>query len=317
VGVAMAKPFILVVDDNPSVRKMIKTFLELEGYLACEASNGIDALAKIEEILPDAVLLDVMMPVMDGYTFCQKLRENEKTKGVVVIFLSVLDKVDSKVRGLHAGGDDFLSKPFDPSELMARLNSHLRRFHAQKEKEAMLERLAEKLAKMNQRLQEEAATDSLTGLYNRRYFCKRMEEELQRCRRFRHPLAFLFLDLDGFKAINDSHGHPFGDLVLREFAKFLQTHVRGIDLVCQWGGEEFALLLPETSLEQAQKVASRLNEACQAFSLPPLPQGTPTFSAGVASFPEHGDTAQMLYEKADKALYEAKLRGKNRVVLAL
>lgn len=309
-------PKVLVVDDDPGTRRMVKTYLELEGYEAAEAADGADALLLVESNPPQAILLDVMMPGMDGYAVCRRLRENSKTSRAVIIFISALDKTNSKIQGLQVGADDFVTKPFDPPELIARLKAHFRRLSAQKEKEEMLENLAEKLAVMNRRLQEEAATDSLTRLYNRRYFCKRLEDELRRAKRYGHPLSFMMIDLDRFKSINDDLGHPFGDRVLLEFADMLRAQVRGIDLVCRWGGEEFGVLLLETPLPGARLVAERIQEAGASISIPPLAQGQPTFSAGLASFPEHGASTKDLYESADRALYEAKAKGRNLIVTA-
>ncbi len=307
---------VLVVDDDPAVRLMIRSYLELEGFRTLEASNGDEALAEAFANAPQAIVLDIMMPGLDGYAVCKKLRENPKTNRSVIIFVSVLDKVNSKVQGLQTGADDFITKPFDPSELLARLQAHLRRMAIQQEKEKMLERLAEKLAFMNKRLQEEAATDSLTGLYNRRYLWKRFGEEHQRAKRFNHPLSFILIDLDRFKTINDRYGHPAGDKALKEVGKLLKNHLRGIDLAARYGGEEFALFLPETSLQNASFVAERLRLACHALKIAPIPQGKLTFSAGVATFPIHGVTPQELYEKADQALYAAKAQGRNCVVTA-
>lgn len=307
-------PSVLVADDDSSIRKMLKTFLELEEFQVSEAADGEEAVSAAVEKSPQAIVLDVMMPGLNGYEVCRKLREHEKTRNSVIVFLSVAGKLDSRIQGFEIGADDYLCKPADPLELAARLKAHLRRNSVQKEKEAMLEKLAEKLAVMNQRLQEEAAADSLTKLYNRRYFLKRIEEEIRRSSRYSRFFCFLILDLDRFKEINDQYGHPFGDFVLKEFAAMLQGQLRGADLISRWGGEEFAVLLPETPLAEGKTVAERLKQACSAFSFPPLPPGKPTFSAGIVGFPEHGSDFNQLYETADKALYEAKTRGRNLIL---
>lgn len=307
---------MLVVDDDPAVREMVSTTLELEGFKTVSVSSGEEAILQAHKNPPHAVVLDLRMPGLDGFGVCKKLREDPMTSRSVILVLSAFDKVDARVGMLKAGADDFLAKPFEPSELVARLHAHLRRMTSQQEKEKMLERLAEKLAEMNQRLEQEAATDSLTRLYNRRHFWKRFEEEYQRAKRFNHPLSFILIDLDRFKSINDQYGHPTGDKVLKEVGKLLRSFLRGIDIAARYGGEEFAIVLPETPLENAVLVGQRLLAAFNELQISPLPMHKLTFSAGVATFPVHAKFLQKLYEKADEALYVAKAQGRNRVIAA-
>lgn len=307
------RPLVLVVDDDPAIRHMVAGFLRLEGFNTLEAGDADEALMQADANSPEAVILDITMPGMDGYEVCKKLRENAKTNRVVIVMLSSRNAGDSRVQGLNIGADDYVTKPFDPQELLARLQAHLRRMSAQQEKETILERLAGKLASMNKRLAEEAATDGLTGLYNRRYLWKRFEEEYQRAKRFKHKLCFVLIDIDHFKGINDRYGHPAGDKVLKEMGKIFRSHLRGIDLAARYGGEEFAIFLPETSIENALHVAERLRQAFHALKISPIPEGGLSLSAGIAEFPTHAQTPQAIYKKADEALYKAKSSGRNRV----
>lgn len=310
------KKTILIVDDEPAVRRMLAQCLQLEGFEIAEAATGQEALALAQSHSPHAVMLDVLMPEMDGYEVCKTLRSNVRTSSSVIILLSNLQTVDSRIQGLQMGADDFVTKPFDLNELMARLQSHLRRMSAPQEKEKVLQRLADKLTETNKRLQEEAATDALTGLYNRRSFQKLFKKELQRAKRFHHSLSFVMIDLDWFKNINDHFGHPLGDKVLQEFVKLIKRQLRGIDFIARYGGEEFAILLPETSIFNAAKVIDRLRMKCHELEIPPIPKGEVSLSAGLATFPEDGDTVEALYDKADRALYAAKNSGRNRVVVS-
>lgn len=310
------EPTVLIVDDDLATRQMLRAFFEGHGYTVEEAADGHDALTLAEKLSPESVLADVVLPGLTGYQLCEKLRGNPRTAGAVIILLSAWDTLDVEVSCFEAGADDFLTKPFRLSQLRLRLQAHARRMAMQVEKEKMLERLAEKLALMNIRLKEEATTDVLTGLYNQRYFWKHLESEFARSKRTGRPLSLILMDLDRFKLINDQYGHFVGDTVLRELGKLMRSQLRGIDLVARSGGEEFGIILPETHLQNAAFIAQRLRLKCSAAQIHPLPQEGVTFSAGLAAFPQHGETPQALYERADQALYQAKAQGRNCVVAA-
>lgn len=309
---------ILVVDDDEAIRSMIRTVLELEGYEVVEAKDGKEALEKAFFVLPHLIVLDIMMPSMDGFEVCQKLRQNTKTKDLPVLFLSALNTAPDKVKGLGCGGDDYITKPFNPMELVARIKAHIRKVDLLAEKNSMMEWLAGKLAAMNLELREQAVTDGLTGLYNHRYFIQRLEEEATRVSRYGGKFSIVMFDLDYFKQINDRFGHLCGNAVLKEVSEFLRMGVRGVDIVARYGGEEFAILLPETPSGGAQVVAERIRARISQHQFQERTSDigvTVTISGGVATYPLHAEETSQLVSKADRALYKAKRSGRNKIVV--
>lgn len=314
---------ILVVDDDASIRSMLHTMLELEGYQVLEARDGKECLEKVSFLEPHLIVLDLMMPNLDGFEVCQRLRKNVKTREIPVLIMSVRGNVEDKVAGLGCGADDYIPKPFDPTEFIARVRAHLRKIDLLAEKNIMLERLAGKLAALNLDLREQAVTDGLTGLYNHRYFIQRLHEESARVVRHGGKFSIIMFDLDHFKEVNDRYGHLSGDAVLREVARLLQEAVRGVDSVARYGGEEFALLLPETTAGGAHIVAERIrmevaNHPFVEVTLKEKEQKRPivvTISGGIAAFPLHSEETVELIWKADTALYSAKQSGRNRILV--
>ncbi|MBI2264749.1 MAG: diguanylate cyclase [Armatimonadetes bacterium] len=321
---------ILVVDDDDHIRKMIRVNLELDGYEVYEARDGTECIQTVQQVSPDLILLDVMIPVIDGFEACSFLKKDTRTQHVPVVFVSVKNGLSEKTRAFEEGAEDYVTKPFDPMELGLRIKSILKRSTHAQVKSQQLERLASRLARMNIDLRKQAVTDGLTSLFNHRYFKERLAEEISRSARYKRTLSVGMFDIDDFKAFNDKHGHLAGDRFLRDVAGVLRSCIRGVDLAARYGGEEFVLILPETSLDGAQIVAERVRERVASFSLEGL--GLPkldallgsgekdhpcrfSISAGVASFPEHAETPEQLIERADNALYSAKKLGKNRVIL--
>jgi two-component system, cell cycle response regulator len=448
---------VLVVDDILSNVKLLEAKLTTEYFEVVTAYSGLEALARMDETAPDIVLLDVMMPGMDGFEVCRRIKSNPKSAHVPVVMVTALDQPADRVAGLEAGADDFLTKPVDDAALFARVRSlvrlkmmtdELRMREATGQSMGLLDpaaslvdnniagriliiedrpesvawftmaleplhsvssvdtfeealvrvrggdydlivvslgmrgfdglRLCSQLRslpegrnvpilvvvsdsdrrKLTQALEmgvndyltrpvdknelvarvrtqlrkkkyadrlrhnvqlslEMAITDQLTGLHNRRYMARHLDNLIADAQRSGRPLAFVIMDIDFFKAVNDTHGHDIGDEVLREFAKRIAANVRGIDLVCRYGGEEFVVVMPDTDVAYAYSVAERLRKSIETtpvdISREPHRLNI-TISIGIAKTEGGNDTAEALLHRADQALYRAKRTGRNRVV---
>ncbi len=319
---------ILVVDDSRTVLAMITDVLEAEGYHVRQAEHGRAALGLVAEGRPDLIILDVMMPEMDGYEVCRRLRE--EAEYIPILMITAKGDLQDLVKGLDAGADDYISKPFDHMELLARVKSLLRigtlqrRLYAQnlelEAKNQQLQALAHQLDALNGELRLLSVTDGLTRAYNHRHFQERLKNEFARATRRGEALSCVMLDIDHFKAVNDAWGHPVGDRVLIRLVEMLKDQIRGEDLVARYGGEEFALLLPSTPADQARHLAERVRErvAKEGFVVSRDTNVHYTISVGVAEFsPDspHQDPDALL-QAADAALYRAKAHGRNRVEVA-
>ncbi|HEY1709238.1 MAG TPA: PleD family two-component system response regulator [Rhizomicrobium sp.] len=448
---------VLVVDDILSNVKLLEAKLSAEYFEVLTAFNGLECLAKMEPGAPDIVLLDVMMPGMDGFEVCRRIKSNPATAHIPVVMVTALDQPSDRVAGLEAGADDFLTKPVDDAALFARVRSlvrlkmmtdELRMREATGQSMGLLDpaetlmdanptgrilivedrpesvtwfcealkpnhelasvdtfeealvrvrggdfdlivvslgmrgfdglRLCSQLRslpegrhvpilvlvsegdrrKLNQAIEmgvndyltrpvdknelvarvrtqlrkkryadrlrhnvqlslEMAITDQLTGLHNRRYMSRHLDSLVRNAVASGKPLAFCILDIDHFKSVNDAHGHDIGDEVLREFAKRISANVRGIDLACRYGGEEFVVVMPDTDMSFALMVAERLRKSVEKtmFDISRPPTKLPiTISIGIAVSEGQEDTAEKLLHRADQALYRAKRDGRNRVV---
>jgi two-component system, cell cycle response regulator len=450
---------VLVVDDILSNVKLLEAKLTSEYFEVVTAFSGMEALAKMEECDPDIVLLDVMMPGMDGFEVCRRIKANPKTAHIPVVMVTALDQPSDRVTGLEAGADDFLTKPVDDAALFARVRSLVRlkmmtdelrmreatgqsmglvdpatsfiesgvagrilmvedradsaawftaalkrdnevacvdtfeealvrvrggdydlvivslgmrgfdglrlcsqlrslpegrnvpilvvvtdgdkrKLHqalemgvndyltrpvdtnelvARVRTQLRKKRYADRLRHNMQLSLEMAITDQLTGLHNRRYMARHLDNLIAQAKRSGRPLAFVIMDIDFFKRVNDSHGHDIGDEVLQEFARRIAANVRGIDLACRYGGEEFVVVMPDTDITYAYSIAERLRKSIEtnpvAISRPPG-RLTITVSIGIARSEGEDDSAEALLHRADQALYNAKNNGRNRVVAA-
>ncbi len=304
-----ARPLILVADDEAINRQLIQRRLEREGYRVLTARDGGEAVRMAREELPDLVILDVMMPGMDGLDACRVIKEDERTRDIPVIFLSARDETEMKVSGLGLGADDYISKPFEAAELIARVHVRIRI----KRERDQLRTSAEEASVRAEQAQERAMTDALTGLLNRHALAHTLARESAEARRYTRPLSCLMVDLDNFKTINDTYGHATGDLVLRQIAAVLREAVRGTDTVFRHGGEEFLVLLPETDLAGAGALGEKIRAAAEGRFFGPSARALDlTLSIGVASL-SGDESGNDMIARADAALYRAKERGRNRV----
>ncbi len=437
---------ILIVDDDPNALKLLKDILTNEGHGVRPFSNGELALRSAEVEAPDLILLDILMPGMDGFEVCRRLKENLRLTGIPVIFISAASDLEDKVRAFQAGGVDYITKPFQKEEVVARVKTHVALHQSLQEMQRITQTLSKSEAtlkmaqaiahlghwewdahgghfycsdetyrifgfepqqlpanyqtflqavhpddrervanclsqvqagspfdieyrivlptgeirvvhskaqavsldsdqqpkifgtiqyfheqdqatmlgviediterkKLESQLEQQANTDFLTGSASRRYFLEEADQEFLRIRRYGGELSLLMLDLDHFKMINDRYGHYAGDLILKKLVSICHEILREVDLVGRLGGEEFAIMLPETDGQRAIEVAQRLCRAVAAAEVP-LPRKAPlrfTTSIGVASLSERDKHIETLINRADQALYKAKRQGRNRV----
>ena len=297
---------ILIIDDTNSVRQQILDILQgtdlFNAYF--EAGNGLEGLKILLNEKIDIVLCDVEMPGMDGFKFLAMVNAREDLQDIPVLLLTSHEAMETKVKGLEQGASDYLTKPFSPEELLARVKVHLK-----------IKALQDDLRANNQLLQKLAQTDPLTELHNRRHMMETLEAEFDRSNRVASPFALLMIDLDHFKQVNDTYGHQLGDRVLQSIAWEIKGSLRQYDSAARFGGEEFALLLPETALKGANLVAERLRQSINDIEFAgPLSGLKVTVSVGVAAIPNAKvSTISDLIRLADDALYAAKRNGRNRV----
>lgn len=307
----------LVIEDAATSLTAISRLLEGIGIRPVQARNGVDGIASFEQERPDLILLDIVLPDVDGFDVAKRIRGMEKPgEWTPIIFLTALSRDEDLERGIEAGGDDYLLKPINEVVLGAKVRAMQRIIQM---RHSLLV-LASKLDSANRELTRLSAVDGLTGVANRRQFDEALSREWRRCLRLRKPLALLMIDVDFFKQYNDTFGHQSGDECLKTVAAALQGQLRRpADIVARYGGEEFAAILPDTSQEGAMRVAESLRAAVQDLSLPHLisPAGVVTVSIGVAAQePKAAEGKERLLSASDWALYEAKRLGRNSVQAA-
>jgi diguanylate cyclase (GGDEF)-like protein len=288
---------VLVIEDHPDQRDLLAIVLKREGYKVITASNGLEALEMLETESVHIALSDIMMPKMDGFELIKRIRGNSALKNIYLILITARIQEGDRVHGLDLGADDYITKPFSFSELLARI------------------RVGSRVVQYQQHLEYQTQIDSLTGLFNRRAFDKKINEEFGRSKRYHSPLSVMILDIDNFKTINDTYGHHGGDAALVKLAETVRERTRQSDFPCRYGGEEFVLVLPETDQDSALQAAGKILEAIRAcaFGTTTRPFGL-TVSIGISSTSARFySESRELVEDADRALYVAKNSGKDRI----
>jgi len=294
-----SKPVVLLIDDSADVHRLVRTRLRHEALELVTAFSGLEGIAMAKQKQPWTILLDLDMPEMDGFSVLRELKGSGDTTNIAVIVLSGISESQDKVTAFDLGAIDYVTKPFDFAELRARLRSSLR---------------VQRLMKM---LAERAEVDGLTGLGNRPQFDRRLRQELAENARYGHALSLALMDLDHFKSINDTYGHPAGDEVLQEFAKVVQNSIRTTDIACRYGGEEFALIMPNTAPDDARAVCDRIRTSIAAVKWARHPERPITVSMGLCGLTGASTdlTPEAFIEGSDRALYTAKRSGRNQVVV--
>lgn len=297
---------LLIIDDSKAIRTQV-TQIFADGKLfakTLQAADGIEGFKQLVNNDVDIILCDIEMPGIDGLKFLAMLQSREDLREKPVIMLTSHDDLSTKVRGLESGASDYITKPFEPEEMIARIRVHMQ-----------IKILQDELRRSNQLLLELAKTDPLTRLFNRRHLYEKLEIELNRCFRGRNPIALIMTDIDHFKQVNDKFGHQVGDEVLIRVADLLQEQLRTYDLAARYGGEEFCLVLPETDLDAAREVAERIRQQAEQMTFTAQMQGHQlTMSFGVAAYDGTVEgSIDDFIRVADDALYEAKNSGRNQV----
>lgn len=287
----MPKPKLLIVDDDIVICQILAEILNDHGYDCTIETNGIKVLSRLQTEFFDGVLLDLMMPEIDGLALLKRIKE--PFPDLPVIIITGFGSIETAVECMRAGASDFVTKPIDMAVLDIRI----------------------KKAIEHEQTRRLAFTDDLTSLANYRWFHTRLQQEVERADRYYRPLSLIMLDIDYFKVYNDTYGHPQGNTILAQVAKLLKQMSRSSDIVARYGGEEFALILPETDQPSAKALGNRLREEIEQFQFAGeehLPSKLITISVGIATHSRYGGK-EALIAAADAELYRAKREGRNRV----
>ena len=321
------KEYILVVDDTPHNLQLLLNMLTRKGYEAVGVNDGIKALADMQDKLPDLVLLDINMPNINGFEVCQELKSGERTRDIPIIFVSARDEVLDKVQAFSLGGVDYITKPFQIAEVLARVENQLTLRRLQKQLQEQNNQLKKEidhrvatetlLQEANRKLEHLVNLDGLTKLANRRCFDEYLEQEWQRLGREQLPLSLIMCDIDFFKNYNDTYGHVAGDDCLRKVSGVIKQSVRRpADLAARYGGEEFVLVLPNTDIEGSVSIAEFIRCHLADLAIPHEDSSVSKFvtlSLGVTCLvPKIDSNPSILLTAADYALYRAKELGRDQ-----
>ncbi len=303
------KASLLIIDDNSKNLQILAEMLRQNNYRVATAKDGLKAINFAKKRKPDLLMLDVMMPEIDGFEVCRRLKEDPDTSDIPIIFISALADTEDKVKGFQAGGVDYITKPFQKEEVLARVDTHVELKRSRED----LKDAYRKLYEANKELERAAHTDSLTKLSNRRDITEKMLYEKKRSERSDKTFCLIIGDIDDFKQFNDRYGHECGDEVLVDVAALLRDRVRKQDVVSRWGGEEFLLLLPETDLPGGKALAEMLLSELEKyeFEYNGLKLNI-SMTFGVSDY-QKGENIEQCIKHADDALLEGKRAGKNRV----
>ena len=295
---------VAIVDDDPAIRRLVRLLLTRSGYESVEFVTGEEARTQLTQLAWDLAILDRRLPDMDGVVLCQQLKSDPELRNRYIIMLTGNDDQEDKIQGLDLGADDYITKPFQYPELMARIRAAKRIVDLQKE-----------LMESNRRLELLSITDGLTKLHNHRHFQDELARAFEESARYVRPLSLAIVDLDFFKKVNDTYGHAIGDEVLKIISKIFQESIRTTDLAARYGGEEFALMLPETHIGDAINFAEKIRGIVESTAIETQSGSIAvTVSVGVATVPHPRiHSPKELIVAADKALYRAKKNGRNQV----
>lgn len=282
---------ILIVDDNPKNLQVIGNILRENGYKTAIAQNGLQAIDFVEKKNPILILLDIMMPEMDGFEVCGQLNKAHMTKDIPIIFITALNDSSNIIKAFETGGVDYITKPFLKEEMLARINVHV------------------KLRNTMKRLEEISITDELTGIFNRRYAYRIIDREMSFSKREKTSFVLCFIDIDNLKILNDIYGHSAGDQLILEVVNGLKSTIRNTDYIFRMGGDEFLTLLPNTNIDDARLMIKRLNGQLNQRVVYNSPID---FSFGFSLFePEDKKSIDELIKAADTSMYEQKIKKKN------
>ncbi|MDT8396460.1 MAG: diguanylate cyclase [bacterium] len=303
---------LLIIDDSQVVRDELIAIISGSGEFrrflqAPDGATGLKILSDDKENV-DVVACDLNMPIMDGFQFLRMARANARLMNIPIVMVTSESDVSEVVKAFDLGANDFIVKPFNPSLLKVRLKNMLH-----------IKRLQDQLKAQKEMMEAMATTDTLTGIPNLRFFMQAMDDKFHRTRRYEDSFSLLMIDLDHFKKVNDTYGHPRGDSVLVESAQVLLSAIRKVDMVARYGGEEFVVIMPHTDREGAKIAGERVRAAFEARHFNGLPErGSLTVSVGAATFDVEKDhSVTQFIERADKALYAAKRGGRNRVEISI
>ncbi len=298
---------VLLIDDDRDNLKLVTRLLEHEQLLVKQATSGVEGLQLLSEYRPDLVILDINMQGLNGFQTLKLIRQ--RNEQVSVMFLTSNRDTEDIIRGLEAGALDYICKPFQPLELIARVKSQLK-----------FKGIQDDLRIANEKLQNLVDIDDLTGLYNMRSVYERLNQEIDRARRYKHSIAVFMMDMDDFKRVNDNHDHLFGSYVLSEVGKLIKANIRSVDFAARYGGDEFLICLTQTQPVGAVRFADRLRKKIDEHEFVNGPDQIKLSASFGAAILENGKSqldAHSIVRLADAKLYEAKAEGKNRVISAM